>query len=188
MDLIGSAISNKDDINLQANKINLSTALTSQKNINIVSKVNDLILDKAITAQGDINVSALAGSINANSLNAVSSQGKLSVLAQKDINLISLQETTPTPSADKDKVTTKQAILKAEKGITIGSLGEGKLALKAVELTANQGTIQLLGKNGVNLEGNEDIYITEDTGRSQTVKNKLSATNILIEKKSRRQP
>ncbi|WP_087548267.1 DUF637 domain-containing protein [Acinetobacter sp. WCHA39] len=183
MDLIGSTISNKDDINLQANKINLSTALTSQKNINIVSKVNDLILDKAITAQGDINVSALAGNINANSLNAVSSQGKLSVLAQKDINLISLQETTPTPSADKDKVTTKQAILKAEKGITIGSLGEGKLALKAVELTANQGTIQLLGKNGVNLEGNEDIYITGDKGQSRIINTKLTAQDILIENK-----
>lgn len=183
MDLIGSTISNKDDINLQANKINLSTALTSQKNINIVSKVNDLILDKAITAQGDINVSALAENINANSLNATSSQGKLSVLAQKDINLISLQETTPTPSADKDKVTTKQAILKAEKGITIGSLGEGKLALKAVELTANQGTIQLLGKNGVNLEGNEDIYITGDKGQSRIINTKLTAQDILIENK-----
>lgn len=183
LDLIGNSISNQDDINLQANKINLNTALTSQKNINIVSKVNDLILDKAITAQGDINVSALAGNINANSLNAVSNQGKLSILAQKDITLTSLQETIPTPSADKDQVTTKQAILKAEKGITIGSLGEGKLALKAVELTANQGKIQLLGKNGVNLEGNEDIYITGDTGRSRIVNTKLTAQEILLENK-----
>lgn len=183
LDLIGNSILNQDDINLQANKINLNTALTSQKNINITAKTSDLILNRGLTAQGDINVSALAGNINANSLNVVSNQGKLSILAQKDITLTSLQETTPTPSADKDQVTTKQAILKAEKGITIGSLGEGKLALKAVELTANQGTIQLLGKNGVNLEGNEDIYITGDTGRSRIVNTKLTAQEILLENK-----
>ncbi|MBC9227817.1 DUF637 domain-containing protein [bacterium SPL81] len=183
LDLVGSTISNKEDITLQANKINLGTALNSQKNINVVSKVSDLILGKAITAQGDINVSALAGSINANSLNAISNQGKLSLLAQKDINIVSLQETTVTPSADKDQVTTKQAILKADKGITIGSLGEGKLAFNAVELTANQGAIQLLGKNGINLQGNEDIYITGDTGRYRTINNKLTAQNILLENK-----
>lgn len=179
LDLIGSIISNKDDITLQANKINLGTALTSQKNINIVSKVSDLNLDKAITAQGDINVSAMAGGITSNSLKATSA-GKISILANKNVNVNSIQKTA-TPVAGKNTLTTDKTKISGQKGITIGSIGDGSVKLKATDLTAQQGAIQLIGENGVSLEKNMDVILTGDTLSNGVVTNVLNGQAISID-------
>ncbi|MFX8903202.1 hypothetical protein ABTM99_20015, partial [Acinetobacter baumannii] len=72
-------ISNKDSIQLHANQIALNSALTSQKNIDVSSEIADLVLSQALKAQGDINLTALAGGVTANSLKATSSAGKISI-------------------------------------------------------------------------------------------------------------
>ncbi|MFH4155673.1 hypothetical protein WAJ10_22265, partial [Acinetobacter baumannii] len=78
-------------IQLQADQLTLSTALTSQNNISLTAEIADLVLDNALTAQNDINVTALAGNLKTFSLKANSIAGKISLLANKDVNLSSIQ-------------------------------------------------------------------------------------------------
>ncbi|WP_149958372.1 two-partner secretion domain-containing protein [Acinetobacter oleivorans] len=174
-------ISNKDSIQLHANQIALNSALTSQKNIDVSSEIADLVLSQALKAQGDINLTALAGGITANSLKATSSAGKISILANKNINLNSTQITKAMPSADKDELTTDQSVISGSKGVTLGSIGDGTVNLQSVQVNANQGDILVSSNNGINLKANTDVVVTGDTGRFKTVNNVLKGQTVSIE-------
>jgi filamentous hemagglutinin len=181
LDLIGGTISNKDDITLQANKINLGTALSSQKNINIVSKVSDLNLDKAITAQGNINVSSMAGSITSNSLKATSA-GKISILANKNINVNSNQDIYSMASYD--VITTDRTNIDGVKGILLGSVGDGKVNIFSSDLNSTQGDISIVSGSGVKISSNTDVSMhNDDNGRSFFSPNSFKAQNINIDNK-----
>ncbi|EXE26566.1 DUF637 domain-containing protein [Acinetobacter pittii] len=174
-------ISNKDSIQLHANQIALNSALTSQKNIDVSSEIADLVLSQALKAQGDINLTALAGGVTANSLKATSSAGKISILANKNINLNSTQTTKAMPSADKDELTTDQSVISGLKGVTLGSIGDGTVNLQSVQVNANQGDILVSSNNGINLKANSDVVVTGDTGRFKTVNNVLKGQTVSIE-------
>ncbi|HEE6563042.1 TPA: DUF637 domain-containing protein [Acinetobacter baumannii] len=174
-------ISNKDSIQLHANQIALNSALTSQKNIDVSSEIADLVLSQALKAQGDINLTALAGGVTANSLKATSSAGKISILANKNLNLNSTQTTKAMPSADKDELTTDQSVISGFKGVTLGSIGDGTVNLQSVQVNASQGDILVSSNNGINLKANNDVVVTGDTGRFKTVNNVLKGQTVSIE-------
>lgn len=174
-------ISNKDSIQLHANQITLNSALTSQKNIDVSSEIADLVLSQALKAQGDINLTALAGGVTANSLKATSSAGKISILANKNLNLNSTQTTKAMPSADKDELTTDQSVISGLKGVTLGSIGDGTVNLQSVQVNASQGDILVSSNNGINLKANNDVVVTGDTGRFKTVNNILKGQTVSIE-------
>ncbi len=174
-------ISNKDSIQLHANQIALNSALTSQKNIDVSSEIADLVLSQALKAQGDINLTALAGGVTANSLKATSSAGKISILANKNLNLNSTQTSKAMPSADKDELTTDQTVISGLKGVTLGSIGDGTVNLQSVQVNANQGDILVSSNNGINLKANTDVVVTGDTGRFKTVNNVLKGQTVSIE-------
>ena len=174
-------ISNKDSIQLHANQIALNSALTSQKNIDVSSEIADLVLSQALKAQGDINLTALAGGVTANSLKATSSAGKISILANKNLNLNSIQTSKTMPAADKDELTTDQSVISGLKGVTLGSIGDGTVNLQSVQVNANQGDILVSSNNGINLKANTDVVVTGDTGRFKTVNNVLKGQTVSIE-------
>ncbi len=174
-------ISNKDSIQLHANQIALNSALTSQKNIDVSSEIADLVLSQALKAQGDINLTTLAGGVTANSLKATSSAGKISILANKNINLNSTQTSKAMPSADKDELTTDQTVISGLKGVTLGSIGDGTVNLQSVQVNASQGDILVSSNNGINLKANNDVVVTGDTGRFKTVNNVLKGQTVSIE-------
>ncbi|ENW98230.1 DUF637 domain-containing protein [Acinetobacter sp. NIPH 298] len=150
--------------------------------VDIVSNGGNILLDQGSRLwanTGDININALNGSITANSL-LVSSSGKMSLIASKDINLNSIQETIDTPWADKDETKTIQTSLAVSKGITISTVEDGKISLNAGKLTASQGKIEVSSQNGISLEGNTDIYITGDTGRERNINSVLTAQEISL--------
>ncbi|EXH46741.1 filamentous hemagglutinin family N-terminal domain protein [Acinetobacter baumannii 1412924] len=174
-------ISNKDSIQLHANQITLNSALTSQKNIDVSSEIADLVLSQALKAQGDINLTALAGGVTANSLKATSSAGKISILANKNLNLNSTQTTKAMPSADKDELTTDQTVISGLKGVTLGSIGDGTVNLQSVQVNANQGDILVSSNNGINLKANSDVSVKGDTGYTKIVNNVLKGQTVSIE-------
>ncbi|RZG98565.1 two-partner secretion domain-containing protein [Acinetobacter pittii] len=174
-------ISNKDSIQLHANQIALNSALTSQKNIDVSSEIADLVLSQALKAQGDINLTALAGGVTANSLKATSSAGKISILANKNINLNSTQTSKAMPSVDKDELTTDQTVISGLKGVTLGSIGDGTVNLQSVQVNANQGDILVSSNNGINLKANNDVVVTANKGQVKTVNNVLKGQTVSIE-------
>ncbi|WP_336010329.1 DUF637 domain-containing protein [Acinetobacter calcoaceticus] len=174
-------ISNKDSIQLHANQIALNSALTSQKNIDVSSEIADLVLSQALKAQGDINLTALVSGVTANSLKATSSAGKISILANKNINLNSTQTSKAISSADKDELTTDQTVISGLKGVTLGSIGDGTLNLQSVQVNASQGDILVSSNNGINLKANNDVVVTANKGQVKTVNNVLKGQTVSIE-------
>ncbi|MCH4244047.1 DUF637 domain-containing protein [Acinetobacter gerneri] len=182
IDLIGNQLSAKDNIELQANQLNLGSGLTSQKEINVISKASDLVLTKDLNAQGDINVSALAGKLTANSLKANSTDGRISILASKDVNINSNQNIDS--SASYDVITTNKTKINGTQGISLGSIGDGTLKISASELSAKDGDIKL-GGNGLKLLANNDVSMhNDDFGKNLLIPNILNAKNIYIDNKN----
>ncbi|MEN8367719.1 DUF637 domain-containing protein [Acinetobacter bereziniae] len=127
LDLLNGTLSAKDDINLQANQLTLGTDLTSDKSINITSKVGDLTLNHALTANGDINASALTGSLTTGGLKAISNDGKLSLMAGKNVTLTHAGLT--------------RSHLLAAQGINVASFGDGNVTSLSTDLYSSQGNI-----------------------------------------------
>ncbi|GAA5003086.1 DUF637 domain-containing protein [Acinetobacter puyangensis] len=178
--LSSSQLSAKDNIQLQAGQLTLNSALTSQKAIHLSVELKDLVLNQALTAQGDIDITALAGSITSNSLKASSTAGKISILANKNLTINSLQTTNGMYSYELK--TTNKTSINGAKGITLGSIGEGSVNIKSVDLSANQGDIQLVGGNGLNLLTNTDVAVhNDDMGRDVIIGNTLNGQNILLQ-------
>lgn len=179
IDLKGSNLSTKGDLKLQGKALNVGADLNAGKNLNLTATQSDLILNKTLNAQGNIDVNALAGSITTNSLKAKSMAGKISILANKDLTINSLQDINGAYIYDQ-KTTIKTSI-SGNQGVNIGSIGEGKISVYAADLKSDQGDIQLIGRNGVNLLGNTDVSVrNDDSGTEYIVQNTLDAKNILI--------
>ncbi|WP_248131449.1 DUF637 domain-containing protein [Acinetobacter radioresistens] len=183
IDLQGKLVSAKDNIQLQADHLQIGTELVSEKGIDLVSKADDLELYQALTAQNDINVNSLAGGLSTNNLRAISKSGKIALLAHKDVNISSGQTSTAMPSASLDGLTTSKSSLAADQGIIIGSVGEGKVTVKATDLNAENGTIQLSGQNDIAVDGNTDVKVNGDEGQHVPVNSIINAKSILIKNK-----
>jgi len=177
-----TGLSSKDSIQLQANQLTLNSALTSQKDISLTSEVADLALNNAINAQNDINITALAGGISANNFQAVSTVGKVAILAKNDVALKSNQT---IDSTDFDvKKTTNFTTINGNNGIIIGSLENGKVNFSSVNLKTIDGDIHILSNNGINFDSNMDSDYGSPPDYNleiQPVKNNLTSNNIFIE-------
>ncbi|HBU86257.1 MAG TPA: hemagglutinin, partial [Acinetobacter sp.] len=147
----------------------------------VSSEIADLVLSQALKAQGDINLTALAGGVTTNSLKATSAAGKISILANKNISLNSTQTSKAMPAADKDELTTDQSVISGFKGVTLGSIGDGTVNLQSVQVNASQGDILVSSNNGINLKANNDVVITANKGQVKTVNNVLKGQTVSIE-------
>ncbi|MCS4299156.1 MULTISPECIES: DUF637 domain-containing protein [Acinetobacter] len=127
LNLLNSTLSAKDDINLQANQLVLESALTSDKSINITSKVGDLTLSHALTANGNINASADKGSLTTSGLKATSNGGKLSLMAGKNVTLTHAGLT--------------RSVLLGAQGVNVASVGDGNVTSLSTDLYSNQGNV-----------------------------------------------
>lgn len=183
LSISAQGVSNKDSIQLRAGQLTLNTNLTSQKDINLIAETTDLFLNNGLTAQNDINISALTGGITANSIKANSNAGKISILANKNLVLNSLQEIESAPWADQDGATTDMTFINGNKGVTLGSIGDGNVQLKSTRITAEQGDIQLVAGNGISLQANTDVTIRGDNGYDDIRKNTLQGQSLQIQNK-----
>ncbi|KAA8734858.1 filamentous hemagglutinin N-terminal domain-containing protein [Acinetobacter qingfengensis] len=173
--LSATTLSSKENIQLQAGQLNLESALVSQKDLGLTVENADLILNRALTAQNEINISVLKGGITANSLTANATSGKISMLARDHVNLKSIQQTTAATTTTAESKTTNKTVLNGQKGITLGSIGDGAVSINAATLTAAQGNIQLVGGNGLHLKANTDVVLNTD---KTTSSNKIIATTL----------
>ncbi|WP_252360331.1 two-partner secretion domain-containing protein [Acinetobacter baumannii] len=182
LSLSSQGFSSKGGIQLQADQLTLNTALTSQNNISLTAEIADLVLDNALTAQNDINVTALAGNLKTFSLKANSIAGKISLLANKDVNLSSMQHFDSMASYD--VITTDKTNISGAKGVVVGSTGEGALSISATDIMANQGDVQLISNNGLKILANNDVSMhNDDNGRSVLSPTTITAQNININNK-----
>lgn len=150
--------------------------------VDIISDGGDILLDEGSRIwgnTGDININALNGNITANSLKAATG-GKIAILANKNIELNSLQKTA-TPVAGKNTLTTDKSVIGGQKGVTIGSIGEGNVKINATNLTAQQGEIQLTSQNGLTLDKNIDVILKNDTLSNGVVSSVLNGQAISID-------
>lgn len=182
LSLSSQGFSSKGGIQLQADQLTLNTALTSQNNISLTAEIADLVLDNALTAQNDINVTALAGNLKTFSLKANSIAGKISLLANKDVNLSSMQHFDSMASYD--IITIDKTNINGAKGVVVGSTGEGALSISATDIMANQGDVQLISNNGLKILANNDVSMhNDDNGRSVLSPTTITAQNININNK-----
>ncbi|QER39658.1 filamentous hemagglutinin N-terminal domain-containing protein [Acinetobacter suaedae] len=150
--------------------------------VDIISDGGDILLDQGSRIwgnTGDININALNGNITANSLKATTG-GKIAILANKNVELNSLQKTA-TPVAGKNTLTTDKSVIGGQKGVTIGSIGEGNVKINATNLTAQQGEIQLTSQNGLTLDKNIDVILKNDTLSNGVISSVLNGQAISID-------
>ena len=125
--LQGALLSATQGLNLQAKGLTIGSALNSGQEINLTATQNDLSLTQALNAQGDINVSVHAGKLSSTSLKATSTQGKIALLANKDLTLVG--------------TTVNQTVIIGNKGVTLGSIGTGNVTIQNASLNSAQGGI-----------------------------------------------
>ncbi|MEG2359867.1 two-partner secretion domain-containing protein, partial [Acinetobacter sp.] len=183
LDLSGTAINAVDGIVTLSDTLTLSSALRSDKGIDLTAQqAMNLNYGSKLNASGDIALSALQGSIQAGSLKA-DTQGKLTILANKDVTLSSTQNITGQSYRGVPAKTTDKTQLNADKGIIVGSAGDGNVSVASADVISNNGDIQLLGKRGVNVHSNIDTEVLREDSFDAPVVNKFNAKSILIENK-----
>ncbi|WP_171251982.1 DUF637 domain-containing protein [Acinetobacter baumannii] len=179
--LTATGLSSKDSIQLQGAQLSLNSGLTSLNNISLTSEIADLVLSNVLNAQNNIDVSALTGSITAKSLQATSTGGKISLLAKKDLIINSVQ--TVVPKWPTDELTTVVTHIKGQKGIDLGSIGDGGVSIISSGLEAQQGNIQIISGNGLNILPNYDVDVSADDWYETSISSALTAQNIGINNK-----
>ena len=150
--------------------------------VDIVSDGGDILLDQGSRIwgnTGDININALNGNITANSLKATTG-GKIAILANKNVELNSLQKLA-TSVAGNNTLITDKSVIGGQKGVTIGSIGEGNVKINATNLTAQQGEIQLTSQNGLTLDKNVDVILKNNTLSDSNVSSILNGQAISID-------
>ncbi|MDR0069965.1 hypothetical protein RFX60_22450, partial [Acinetobacter sp. 11520] len=87
------------------------------------------------------------------------------------------------PWADQDGATTDMTFINGNKGVILGSIGDGNVQLKSTRITAEQGDIQLIAGNGISLQANTDVTIRGDHGYDDIRKNILQGQSLQIQNK-----
>lgn len=181
LDLSGTAINAVDGIVTLSDTLTLSSALRSDKGIDLTAQqAMNLNYGSKLNASGDIALSALQGSIQAGSLKA-DTQGKLTILANKDVTLSSTQNITGQSYRRVPAKTTDKTQLNADKGIIVGSAGDGNVSVASADVISNNGDIQLLGKRGVNVHSNIDTEVLREDSFDEPVVNKFNAKSVSVE-------
>ncbi|MFL9510550.1 DUF637 domain-containing protein [Acinetobacter baumannii] len=143
---------NSNNINLYAgNDIEIGNdvspvSLKTQGTINIAAK-NNLILrtDTSLLTKKDIDVQTDIGNLYAKSLNVSSSEGKVSILGNGNVNL----------ETQNDGWYTLKNRINAKNGIILGSKGENAITkINTVDLKSTDGNVLLLSGGDLTLDGN----------------------------------
>ena len=155
IDLKGSNLSTKGDLKLQGKALNVGADLNAGKNLNLTATQSDLILNKTLNAQGNIDIASLDGKLNATGLSATSSQGKLSIFGAKD---------TVLTNAGTIKTT-----LNGYQGVNVGTIGQGNLALQNTVLESQNGNIVVtsegqntLTDSAITAKGNIELFAKDN--------------------------
>ncbi len=182
LDLTGTTLHATDGITTLSDTLKINKEIKSNKGLDLtVKKDMNLNAGSKLSATGDVIVNSLQGNIQAESLK-VDTRGKLTVVADKNINLIATQNNVKNNNGITLK-TTDKTVLNADQGIVIGNAGDGKTVITSVEMTAKSGEIQLLAKNGIKLQANTDVDLVKDVASNKVIANKLNAKSIVIENK-----
>ncbi|KAF1026825.1 MAG: tRNA nuclease CdiA-2 [Acinetobacter bereziniae] len=181
LDVSGSQFITNGGINLSGSGLNVNRLLQSTLDINLTASENDLNLNSGtiLSADGNINVSALAGNLTANGLKATSNAGKLSLMADKNVALT---------NAGLDR-----SLLLGAQGVNIASFGNGNVTALSTDINSNQGNILVssnlkntLTDTTLNANKNIEVFAKDDLtldgvitlGRAHTALN--SKKNIYI--------
>lgn len=155
IDLKGSNLSTKGDLKLQGKALNVGADLNAGKNLNLTATQSDLILNKTLNAQGNIDIASLDGKLNATGLSATSSQGKLSIFGAKDTILTN--------------VGTVKTTLKGNQGVNVGTIGIGNLVLQNTILESQNGNIVVtsegqntLTDSAITAKGNIELFAKDN--------------------------
>ena len=63
--------------------------------------------------------------------------------------------------------------INGNKGVTLGSIGDGNVQLKSTRITAEQGDIQLVAGNGVSLQANTALLHKDLKGKAPLIEPNL---------------
>ncbi|WP_288397926.1 DUF637 domain-containing protein [uncultured Acinetobacter sp.] len=155
IDLKGSNLSTKGDLKLQGKALNVGADLNAGKNLNLTATQSDLILNKTLNAQGNIDIASLDGKLNATGLSGTSSQGKLSIFGAKDTILTN--------------VGTVKTTLKGNQGVNVGTIGIGNLVLQNTILESQNGNIVVtsegqntLTDSAITAKGNIELFAKDN--------------------------
>lgn len=182
LDLTGTTIYATNGITTLSDTLKLNKEIKSDKGLDLtVRKDMNLNAGSKLSAKGDIVVNSLEGNIQAESLK-VDTRGKLTVAADKNVNLVTTQKNVKSNDGITLK-TTDKTVLNADQGIVIGNADDGKIIITSAEMTAKNGEIQLLAKNGITLQANTDVELVKDAAFNKVIANKLNAKSIIIENK-----
>lgn len=183
LDLTGTAVYAANGIVTQSDTLNLNATMKTDQGIDLTTQ-NDMLLAQgaSLTAEKNINLSSLQANIQASSLKT-NTKGKLSVLANKNVILSSVQNITGQSYLGVPEKTTNKTVLKADQGIIIGSIGEGKVNITSAEMNSQNGEIQLLGQNGIIINSNTDTEVLREDAFDTPVLNQFTAQSIAIENK-----
>lgn len=139
---------------------------------------------KLVADQGNINVNALTGNIAAQSLTA-STLGAISVIANKNVDLIAKSSETAVEGATAKNIHYAPSTITAEKGINIASINRGDVRLDTIHLDAKKGDIQLQAKQSIHLKRRTDVNQLKSEDGTYTAKHtdlwsELRGQNIYI--------
>lgn len=184
LNLAGTAINAVDGIVTLSDTLTLNSALKSDKGIDLTTQ-HLMVLERgaSLSAENNVNLASLEGDIQAKSLKIKSFKGQASILASQNVSLDSAQETIAAPHADRDEEVTDKTTINADKGIIVGSIGNGAVKVKSADLTSVNGSLQLLSQNGISIDANIDVVVRGDNGQSTAASSQLNAKSISIENK-----
>lgn len=186
----GSILKANDGLHFYAKEIStkdIELGGTGTSEVNIISEGGDIHLDqgtKLVADQGNINVNALTGNIAAQSLTA-SSLGAISVIANKNVDLIAMSSETAVEGATSKNIHYAPSMITAEKGINIASINSGDVGLDTIHLDAKNGDIQLQAKQSIHLKRRADVNQLKNDDGTYTAKDtdlwsELKGQNIHI--------
>lgn len=183
LDLSGTAINTLDGIVTASGTLVLNSGLTSDKGIDLTAyQAVNLKYGSNLKAIGDITVSSLQGGIQAESLK-VDTQGKLTMLAQKDVSLSSIQNITEYSYRGVPGTKTDKTLLNTNKGIVVGSVADGKVHIAAADLTSKNGVVALLGQNDITVTNNVDTQVVREDSFDEIVNSQFTGKSVSIENK-----
>lgn len=181
LELSGTAIHAANGIVTQSDTLTLNSAIKSDQGIDLTTeKAMTLARGANLTATKHVNLASLQGSIEADSLKANSSQGRISIIASENVNLNSSQTIVSASHADRDEQITDKTVINADQGIIIASVEKGSINVNSTDLISARGDLQILGQNGVVINSNTDVVVSGDTALDTLLTNQIEAKSVSI--------
>ena len=162
--------------NIKTKNIKLSTAgnlnIAAQKDVNLQDNTS------LWASSGNINVSALGGSLTTTSLTALANKGKVSLLADKDVRLNISRTNSAVEGTTALDQTNQKSKITAGQDINIGSTNQGALYLYAGDIQSTAGNINLIADKNINLYRAGDVKQVKNADGTFTPKTTYLWSNL----------